>query len=40
VPGKANRATQEQWIREYAQLKSSLQKGETIEPIRKVQDSF
>jgi transposase len=30
VPGKANRATQEQWIREYAQLKSSLQKGETI----------
>lgn len=30
VPGKANKAIQEQWIQEYAQLKNSLQPGETI----------
>ena len=30
VPGKANKTVQEQWIRDYLQLKSSLQPGETI----------
>jgi transposase len=30
VPGKANRDAQQKWIQEYAQLKNSLQPGETI----------